>query len=162
MVVMDQFTRRIIGFGIHTGDIDGVAVCRMFNRAISRMGVPKYLSSDHDPLFTFHRWQANLRILEMEEIKSIPYVPISHPFIERLIGTIRREYLDHVLFWGEIDLARKLEEFRTYYNGYRVHSALNGETPSGMAGHPVLGGARLDAYQWRSHCRGRFQTPMAA
>jgi transposase InsO family protein len=106
MVVMDQFTHRIIGFGIHTGDIDGVAVCRMFNRAISRMGVPKYLSSDHDPLFTFHRWQANLRILEMEEIKSIPYAPISHPFIERLIGTIRREYLDHVLFWGEIDLAQ--------------------------------------------------------
>jgi transposase InsO family protein len=162
MVVMDQFTRRIVGFAVQAGDIDGVALCRMFNRAISGMGAPVYLSSDHDPLFTFHRWQANLRILEVEEIKTIPYVPISHPFIERLIGTIRREYLDHVLFWSEDDLARKLEEFRTYYNGYRVHSALNGETPSGMAGHPVLGGARLDAYQWRSHCRGLFQTPTAA
>ena len=51
MVVMDQFTRRIIGFGIQAGDIDGAALCRMFHRAISRMGVPKYLSSDHDPLF---------------------------------------------------------------------------------------------------------------
>jgi transposase InsO family protein len=162
MLVMDQFTRRIIGFGIHAGDIDGAALCRMFNRAISGMGVPKRLSSDHDPLFIFHRWQANLRILDVEEIKTIPYVPISHPFIERLIGTIRREYLDYVLFWSEMDLARKLEEFRTYYNGYRVHSALNGETPSGMSGHPVLGGARLDAYQWRSHCQGLFHTSMAA
>lgn len=160
--VMDQFTRQIIGFGVQAGDIDGAALCRMFNRAISGMGVPKRLSSDHDPLFTFHRWQANLRILDVEEIKTIPYVPISHPFIERLIGTIRREYLDHVLIWNEMDLALKLEEFRTYYNGYRVHSALNGETPSGMAGHPVLGGACLNAYRWRSHCRGLFQTPIAA
>jgi len=64
MVVMDQFTRRIIGFGIHAGDIDGAALCRMFNRAISGMGVPKRLSSDHDTLFIFHRWQANLRILD--------------------------------------------------------------------------------------------------
>jgi hypothetical protein len=35
----------------------------------------------------FHQWQANLRILEVTEIKSIPYVPLSHPFVERLIGT---------------------------------------------------------------------------
>ena len=50
-----------------------------------------------------------MRILEVEEIKSIPYVPVSHPFVERLIGTIRREFLDHVLIWNAIDLERKLE-----------------------------------------------------
>ena len=33
----------------------------------------------------------------MTEIKTVPYVPLSHPFVERLIGTIRREYLDHML-----------------------------------------------------------------
>ena len=59
------------------------------------------------------------------------------------------------------DLMRKLEEFKAYDNGYRVHSALSGETSSGRAGHPLLGEARFDAYGWRSHCRGRFQTPMA-
>ena len=62
------------------------------------------------------RWLANSRILEVDEIKSIPYVPVSHPFVERLIGTIRREFLDHVLIWNAIDLERKLEEFRNYYN----------------------------------------------
>ena len=38
-------------------------------------------------------WQANLRILEVQEIRTVPYVPLSHPCVERLIGTIRREYL---------------------------------------------------------------------
>jgi putative transposase len=91
LVVMDQYTRRIIGFGVHAGKVDGVALCRMFNCAIrGHRWLPKYLSSDNDPLYRFHQWQANLRILEVTEIKSIPYVPLSHPFVERLIGTIRR------------------------------------------------------------------------
>jgi len=71
MVVMDPFTRRIIGFAVQSGDVDGVALCRMFNCAIFGMGVPKYLSSDHDPLFGFYRWPANLRVLDMEKTKAI-------------------------------------------------------------------------------------------
>jgi len=63
LVVMDHYTRRIIGFGIHRGMVDGVALCRMFNHAIRRQHPPKYLSSDHDPLYRFHQWQANLRVL---------------------------------------------------------------------------------------------------
>jgi hypothetical protein len=65
----------------------------------ARKSLPQRLSSDHDPLFRFHRWLAKLRILQVEEIKSTPFVPVSHPFVERLIGTIRREFLDHVLIW---------------------------------------------------------------
>jgi putative transposase len=70
-----------------------------------------YISTDHDPLFRFHRWLANLRVLEIDEIKSVPNVPVSHPFVERLIGTIRREYLDRTLFWNALDLERKLQAF---------------------------------------------------
>jgi hypothetical protein len=113
MVVMDVFTRRIIGFGVELGSIDGVSVCRMFTTAIAGHPIPQHVSTDHDPLFRFHRWLANLRILEINEIKSIPYTPVSPPFVERLIGTIRREYLDQTLFWNSFDLARKLDEFKT-------------------------------------------------
>ncbi len=102
----------------------------MFNHAIRDQIVPKYLSSDHDPLFTFHRWRANLRVLDITEIKTIPYVPLSHPFIERLIGTVRREGLDKTLFWNERDLERKLLEFKNYYNQHRTHDALDGVTPA--------------------------------
>ena len=98
MVVMDVFTRRIVGFGVEPAHIDGVSVCRMFNQARRGQPLPKRLSSDHDPLFRFHRWRANLRILDIEEIKSVPFVPRSHPFIERLIGTLRREHLDQTFF----------------------------------------------------------------
>ena len=79
LVVMDQFTRRIIGFGVHAGDVDGVALCRMFNTAISTRSVPRYLSFDNDPLFLYHPWQANLGILSVDEIKTVPYTPLSHP-----------------------------------------------------------------------------------
>jgi putative transposase len=59
MVVMDIFTRRIIGFGVVAANLDGAGVCRMFNRAIARQRMPRRLSSDHDPLFRFQRWLAN-------------------------------------------------------------------------------------------------------
>jgi putative transposase len=108
LLVMDVCTRRLIGFGVERGPIDGVSVCRMFNRAIAGQPLPKRLSTDHDPLFRFHRWKANLRVLGIEEVKSVAYAPVSHPFIERLIGTIRREYLDQTFFWDATDLARKL------------------------------------------------------
>ena len=66
--------------------------------------------------------KSNLRILEIQEIKSVPYVPFSHPFIERLIGTLRREFLDHVFFWNANDLEQKSEGFRRYCNAHRVYT----------------------------------------
>ena len=162
LVVMDQFTRRIIGFGVHAGDVDGVALCRMFNTAISTKGVPKYLSSDNDPLFLYHRWKANLRILDVDEIKTVPYTPLSHPFVERLIGTIRREYLDHTFFWNTQDLERKLDTFMQYYNQYRVHQSLDGDAPDEVSGDHQPLHTKLGSYSWVSHCNGLFQTPIAA
>src|ERR1019366_10640871 len=54
--------------------------------------------------------------------------PVSHPFVERLIGTVRREYLDRTFFWNAVELERKLVEFGDYYNAYRVHRSLDGTT----------------------------------
>ena len=84
LVVMDQFTRRIIGFGVHRGIVDGLALCRMFQQAIRGQSLPKYLSTDNDPLYRFHQWQANLRVLEVTEIKTVPYVPLS-PSVHRTV-----------------------------------------------------------------------------
>jgi transposase InsO family protein len=161
LVVIDHWTRRIVGFGVHRGAVDGVALCRMFNRASSGQPLPMYLSADHDPLYRFQQWQANLRILNIQEVKTVPHVPRSHAVVERLIGTVRRECLDRLLFWTAADLDRKLAEFQQYYNEHRTHA--------GRAGRPPLPsldttGARasLRAYRWQSHCRGLYHTPKAA
>ena len=132
------------------------------NSAISTKGAPKYLSSDNAPLFLYQQWQAKLRILGADEIKTVPYTPLSHPFIERLIGTIRREYLDHILFWNAQDFVRKLEEFRHYYNTHRVHTPLGGYTPSEITNGTAIRHAELNQFRWRSHCRGLYQLPVAA
>jgi transposase InsO family protein len=134
----------------------------MFNHAIADQPLPKHVSTDHDPLFRFHRWLANLRVLEIEEIKSVPHAPISHPFIERLIGTIRREYLDRIFFWNALDLTRKLGEFTAYYNANRVHRSLDGTTPAQRSGAPSPTPAILHCYAWQQHCRGLFQLPLIA
>jgi hypothetical protein len=83
----------------------------------------------------FHRWQANLRILEVSEIKTVPHVPLSHPFVERVIGTVRRELLDQVPFWGASDLERKLMQFRDYYNDDRASLTL-----TTISGDPTAAG----------------------
>lgn len=160
LVVMDQWSRRIVGFGVHCGDVDGITVCRMFRYAISGADPPKFLSSDNDPLFRFHRWRANLRILDVTEVKTVPFTPISHPFVERLIGTIRREYLDHVPFWNSLDLQRKLDEFKDYYNQHRTHTALSGRTPSEYLVNRTQSCTDVRHYGWQSHCHGMFHTPI--
>ena len=85
MVVLDQYTRRIVGFAVCQGSPAGPTVCRMLFHIICGSAPPTYLSSDHDPLFEYHRWKANLRILGVKEVKTVPYVPLSHPFVERLV-----------------------------------------------------------------------------
>ena len=134
----------------------------MFNEAIHGRGVPRYLSTDHDPVFESHRWAANLGILEIDELETIPHVPLSHPFVERLIGTTRRECLDHILFWNARDLERKLAEFQTYYNAARCHAPLAGCTPLAFANGHSPASADLSQVRWASHCRSLVQLPIAA
>ena len=163
MVVMDQFTRRIIGFAVHAAPLDGPAVCRLLGKAIGgHSALPHRLSSDHDPLFEYRQWKANLRILDIDEVKTVPYVPLSHPFVERLVGTIRRELLDEIPFWSVRDLERKLLHFKAYYNRERAHSSLAGLTPNSKAGAPSSDVLRLTEYRWKTHCRGLYQLPAAA
>ncbi len=102
---------------------------------------PRYLSSDNDALFLFRH---------------------SHPFVERLIGTIRREYLDQVPFWSALDLERKLLLFKEYYNQDRVHRGLNRAPPDEKGGITDRKLARLDHYHWEKRCRGLYQLPAAA
>ena len=98
-------------------------------------------------------------MLEVEEIKSLPHVPMSHPFVERLIGSIRRELLDQTLFWTAADLNNKLRNYQAYYNEDRTHPGRDGTTPVISAATKV---ADISHYRWKSHCHGLFEIPIAA
>ena len=79
----------------------------------------------------------------MTEIKTVPYVPLSHPFVERLIGTLRRECLDRTLFWTATDLEGKLLDFQHYYyNEHRMHA--------GRQGHPPVARGNADSLTSKS------------
>jgi transposase InsO family protein len=77
-----------------------------------------------------------------------PGSPWQNGYAERLIGTIRRECVDHLIVFGEAHLRRILREYSVYYNGLRTHRALNQDTPVYRAvqtngtikSRPVLGG----------------------
>ncbi len=122
----------------HADDVDGMALCRMFTRAIVRAETPRYLSSDHDPLFEYHRWNANLRVFDVQEIKTVPYVPLWRPFIRRPMGPIRRESLDHKASW------------------YRLHASLRGAAPGQTCGEAVVSRAGLRDFRWQAHRRDLF------
>ena len=166
LVIMDQHTRRIIGFAVNTGPVDGPNLCRMFNEIVSGKCLPNYISRDNDPLYRYHQFQANMRILKfsdgVEQIRSIPHTPTSHPFIERLIGSIRHEFLDKTIFWNYIDLTRKLDQYKDFYNNGRVHRSLCGQTPNQWSGDQSIAHADFNTHGWKTWCHGLYKVPIAA
>ncbi|MCX7119016.1 MAG: integrase core domain-containing protein [Gammaproteobacteria bacterium] len=95
-------------------------------------------------------------------MKSVPHVPTSHPFVERLIGTIRRELLDNMFFWHTTDLQNKLNLFQRYYNEKRCHHGIDGITPLQKATEKSGAVISINHYRWEKHCRGLFELPIAA
>ncbi|MFK7827865.1 MAG: transposase [Oligoflexales bacterium] len=156
MIVTDQFSREIVGIRTLGKVIQGSRVCHSFNNLISEIGrQPKYLSTDNDPVFNFHLWQINIEMMNIEQVNSIPGVPTSHPFIERCIGSTRREFLDNTLFWSQNDLDAKLKQFQKYFNESRPHYALGGLTPNGKIWK------HGNCFQFKNYCNGLFSVPMA-
>jgi hypothetical protein len=68
------FIRRIVDFGFVRDYIDGIGIPCVVCSITPLLANPRRLSADHDPLFRVHRWLANLRVLELEDIKAIPCV----------------------------------------------------------------------------------------
>jgi len=84
---------------------------------------------------------------------------MSHPFVERLIGGVRREFLDQTFLWTETDWANKLRAYQEYYNKHRCHSSRGGATPVDSKPGNFID---LCNYRWEKHCRGLFQLSVAA
>jgi putative transposase len=90
--------------------------------------VPRYLLRDRDQIFgpTF---QTAVETLGINDVPSAPHSPWQRAYVERVIGSIRRECLDHVIVFNEASLRRTLTSFMAYYHGSRTHLGLGKDTP---------------------------------
>ncbi|MEN8761979.1 MAG: hypothetical protein ABF290_06045, partial [Thiogranum sp.] len=60
-----------------------------------------------------------------------------------------------------VDLERKFEAFKDYYNHNRIHASLEGDTPAQVSGESITSPTDPEHYPWQAHCRGLVQLPMA-
>jgi transposase InsO family protein len=80
--------------------------------------------------------------MDIREILTAPQAPWQNPFVERVIGSIRRECLDHCLILNEVHLRRLLRGYIGYYNTARPHQSLDHNSPQPREVHPPESWAR--------------------
>jgi len=90
---------------------------------------PRYLIRDRDRTYG-KVFQARLQAMSIEELLVAPRSPWQNPFVERVIGTIRRDCLDHVVVLGESHLRQILKAYLTYYHQSRTHLSLEKDCPA--------------------------------
>ena len=95
----------------------------------------KYLLRDNDSIYG-EVFRQRVKSLGIEEVKSAYLSPWQNPFVERLIGSARRECLEHVDVLGEKYLKRILTDYFIYYNEHRAHQGLDGDAPCGRKKEP--------------------------
>ena len=146
-VVLSLDRRRIVHVNV-TSHPSAEWTARQILEALSGdEAVPRFLMRDRDAIYGwgFHRM---IRMLEIDEVISAPRSPWQNGFVERVIGSIRRECTDHVIAFGERHLLRLLREYVAYYNESRCHMSLDGNAPvpraveleGAIISTPVLGG----------------------
>ena len=91
---------------------------------------PTYLVRDNDRAYG-RAFMRRLRTMGIRDRPISPRSPWQNPYVERLIGTLRRECLDHVLIYGERHLRRILTLYSLYYNETRTHLGLGKDAPLG-------------------------------
>ena len=89
---------------------------------------PRYLLRDRDGIYS-DDFRAQVRALGITEVLSPPRSPWQRAYVERVIGSIRRECLDHVIVWSEASLRRTLAEYVRYYHESRTHLGLAKDVP---------------------------------
>ena len=89
---------------------------------------PRYFLRDRDAVYGV-AFSSRVQTMGIHEVKTAPRSPWQNPYVERLIGTLRRECLDHVVVLNEPHLRRLLREYLIYYHGARTHLSLAKDAP---------------------------------
>ena len=127
-VVIEHARRRVVHFNV-TAHPTAKWVAQQLTEAFPFESAPKYLIRDGDAKYGF-TVQRRIDALGIKDIVTTPASPWENGYIERVIGSIRRECLDHIIILNERHLRRLLKEYLIYYHGHRTHLGLAKDTPT--------------------------------
>jgi transposase InsO family protein len=113
-IVLSHNRRRVLHFGVTEHPTQEWTIQQM-REAFPWNQAPQYVLRDRDAIYG-SEFAATTRDMGMEEVLSAPRSPWQNPYVERLVGSIRRECLDHVIVWNRRSLHRILQSYFAYYN----------------------------------------------
>jgi transposase InsO family protein len=146
LLIMGHGRRQILWFGA-TAHPTAEWIANQLTQACGWEQIPRYLIRDRDRAYgeIFIR---RVRSIGIRDHPTSPRSPWQNAYAERLIGSIRRECIDHIVIFGERHLRHVLLSYKDYYNDARTHLSLNKDAPMSRAAltagriicHPILGG----------------------
>src|SRR5919206_879994 len=140
LVILGHGRRQLIAFGV-TAHPTAEWIARQITEAFPWNSAPKYLIRDRDRCYG-PAFRARLRAMGIRDRPIAPRSPWQNGPVERLIGSIRRECLDHVVVLGKGHLRRIPSAYACYCNDVRTHLALGKDAPLGRA---IQGAGRITA-----------------
>lgn len=121
--------RRVVHFNV-TDDPTRAWVSRQLVEAFPYDTAPRALLHDRDGMYG-KEFSRRLEALGIQEVRTAYRCPWQNAYVERLIGSVRRECLDHVIVGNERHLRRVLAEYFNYYHRWRTHQSLEMDAPAG-------------------------------
>jgi transposase InsO family protein len=142
LVVLAHHRRRVVHFNVTEHPTGGWTGQQMVE-AFPEDTAPRYLLRDRDKIYGSD-FRERIRGMSVEEVLSAPASPWQRAYVERLIGSVRRDCLDHVIVLGEEHLRRILKSCLTYYHRSRTHLGLDKDTSEPRAVQPPEMGEILE------------------
>jgi putative transposase len=133
-VVLAHHRRRVVHFNVTEHPTSGWTGQQVVE-AFPEDSAPRYLLRDRDRIYGYD-FREGIRGMSIEEVLSAPASPWQRAYVERLIGSVRRDCLDHVVVLGEGHLRRILKSYLEYYHRSRTHLGLAKDTPEPRAVQP--------------------------
>ena len=128
-IVLHHERHQIVHFGV-TANPTMAWVAQQIREAFPWGTAPQYLIRDRDGAYG-QSFRSTVTAMGVEEVVTAPRSPWQNPYVERLIGSVRRECLDHSIILNEWHLRRILGSYLDYYHGSRTHLSIGKDTPDG-------------------------------
>jgi putative transposase len=126
-IILLHFRRQVIHFNV-TAHPMAEWTARQLIEAFPEDSAPRYLLRDRDQIYE-EEFRLRVKGMQIEEVITAPRSPFQNPYAKRLIGSIRREYLDHLIVINEDHLRRVLRSYFDYYHNFRPHQGLESNSP---------------------------------